>query len=314
MAMQAETTGNSYIPSKSLMKNRCVWKMGRNFSLTFASGMVVPLLLAIPALAVQSQAVNASSPSAASSEAALPPLPAGHSTAIGGSIRDVDPVLDRFTLSAYGQKPFRVYFDERTALFRDGKRISLHELQPCQHASVQTTLDGTSVFAVSIHVLSQAVPGDYEGEVLSYDPASGELSVALSAGRKPVRLLVTKDTVIEREGQGQFKASQSGPADLRVGALVSIKFDSDNKGHGVATRVAIRATPGADFLFSGDVLSIDSQAGILVLVDAHGDKRYQFSFNAREIPSSLSVRRGQHVRVRAEYDGTKYVAREISAY
>jgi hypothetical protein len=175
-------------------------------------------------------------------------------------------------------------------------------------------LDGTSVFAVSIHVLSQAVPGDYEGEVLSFDPTSGELSVALSAGRQPIKLIVTRDTVIEREGQGQFRSTPSGSSDLRAGTLVSIKFDSDNRGHGVATRIAIRATPGADFLFSGDVLSIDTQAGTLLLMDTRGDRRYQFSFNAQDIPSSLNIHRGQRVRVRAEYDGTQYVAREITAY
>jgi hypothetical protein len=277
---------------------------------------VVSCFFAVAPLAGQSQAVDATagSPSTLNGEAKLPPLPAGRSTAIGGAIRDVDPVLDRFTLSAYGQKPFKVYFDERTAFYRDGKRISLRELQPCQHASVQTTLEGTSVFAISIHVLSQAVTGDYEGEVLEYDPASGELTVALSAGRKPVSLLVTKDTLIEREGQGQFRSSPSGPPDLRPGSLVSIKFDSDNRGHGVATRIAIRATPGADFLFSGKVLSIDSQAGTLVLLDAGGDRRYQFSFNAQEIQSSLNIHKGQRVRIRAEYDGTQYVAREITAY
>lgn len=304
------------MPSKSLMPNRCAWKMGRNLLLTFASETMISCLFVAPVLTAQSQAVSATagSPSSLNGEAKLPPLPPGRSTAIGGAIRDVDPVLDRFTLSAYGEKPLKVFFDERTALFRDGKRISLRELQPCEHASVQTTLDGTYVFAVSIHVLSQAVLGTYEGEVLSYDPASGELSVALSAGSKPVRLVVTRNTVIEREGQGQFRVSQSGPSDLRTGTLVSIKFDSDNRGHGVATRIAIRATPGASFLFSGDVLSIDSQAGTLVLIDTRGENRYQFSFDVQEVPSSLNIHRGQHVRVRAEYDGTKYIAREISAY
>lgn len=304
------------MPSKSLMPE-CIYRQLRiDLVLTFACGTVIVCLFAVPALAGKGQAANGteSSPNALNGDVNLPPLPRGSSTVIGGEIRDVDPVLDRFTLSAYGQKPFKVFFDERTALFRDGKRISLRELQPCEHASVQTTLDGASVFAVSIHVLSQAVPGNYEGEVLSYDSASGELSVALSAGRKPVRLLVSRNTLILREGQGQFRATPSGPSDLRVGTLVSIQFDSDNRGHGVASRIWIRATPGAAFIFSGDVSSVDPQAGTLVLSDTRDDQRYQFSFNAQEVPSSLNIHRGQRVRVRAEYDGTKYVAREISPY
>src|SRR5579871_1678447 len=72
---------------------------------------------------------------------AIPPLPRGKSTILGGSIRDVDPVLDRFTLGIVGEKPMRILFDERTQLFIDGKKVPLRDLRPSSHASVQTTLD-----------------------------------------------------------------------------------------------------------------------------------------------------------------------------
>jgi len=296
------------------MNDRCVCTTRRLRSVVTATACL--LALVGPRLSGQSPVTNSAVDSASVSggEGKLPPLPRGSSTVIGGEIRDIDSVLDRFTLRAYGEKPLKVYFDERTQLFRDGKRISLRELQTCEHASVQTTLDGAYVFAVSIHILSQAVAGDYEGEVLDYRPDSGELSVALSAGRKPVKLLVSKDTLIEREGQGQFTASGSGPSDLQAGTLVAIKFDSDNQGHGVASRITIRATPGSSFLFSGEVLSVDAQKGSLLLSDSRDDQRYQISFDPRQVSSSESIRRGQRVRVRAEYDGTKYIAREISPY
>src|ERR1700739_4749954 len=62
--------------------------------------------------------------------ASLPPAPTGKSTIIGGEIRNVDPVLDQFTLKAYGQKSIKVFFDERTQIYRDGNRIPLRELGP----------------------------------------------------------------------------------------------------------------------------------------------------------------------------------------
>ena len=83
----------------------------------------------------------------------IPPLPKGTSTILGGSIRDIDPVLDRFMLHIIGEKPMRILYDQRTQVFVDGKRISLSQLHPAEHASVQTALDGTSVFAISVHIL-----------------------------------------------------------------------------------------------------------------------------------------------------------------
>ena len=67
----------------------------------------------------------------------MPPLPRGKSTILGGAIRDVDPVLDRFTLRIVGEKPIRILFDERTQVFLDGKKIPLRELRPSSHASVE---------------------------------------------------------------------------------------------------------------------------------------------------------------------------------
>ena len=93
----------------------------------------------------------------------MPPLPSGKSTILGGAIRDVDPVLDRFTLRIVGEKPIKILFDERTQIFQDGKKVPLRDLKPADHASVQTILDGTNVFALSVHVLSKSPEGDYQG-------------------------------------------------------------------------------------------------------------------------------------------------------
>ena len=113
-----------------------------------------------PATAAASASVNLTS---------LPAVPKGKSTILGGEIRSVDPVRDQLTLRVFGQRPVKVLFDERTQVYRDGKRISLLNLGPVGHASVQTVLDGTNVYALSIHMLSHLPEGEYQGHVLGFD-------------------------------------------------------------------------------------------------------------------------------------------------
>src|SRR5438874_2038300 len=83
----------------------------------------------------------------------LPALPQGKSTVLGGQITNVDPVLDQFTLRIFGQRPLKILFDERTQVYRNGTKIPLKDLRREEHASVETILEGTNVFAMSIHML-----------------------------------------------------------------------------------------------------------------------------------------------------------------
>src|SRR5580658_8877449 len=82
----------------------------------------------------------------------LPPMPRGKSTVIGGAIREVDRVRDQFTLNVFGGRALKVLFDERTKVYRDGIKSSIRDLHAGDHVSVETVLDGTTVFARSIHM------------------------------------------------------------------------------------------------------------------------------------------------------------------
>ncbi len=245
---------------------------------------------------------------------AIPPLPAGKSTILGGAIRDVDPVLDRFTLRIVGEKPIKILFDERTQVFMDGKKIPLSDLRPTSHASVQTTLDGTSVFALSVHILSQLQQGDYRGEVVSYNPSTGDLELAGGQGGQPIRFSVSSAASFIRKGQGSFVASQSGPSDLQKGSLVAIEFEPDGKGRGTITKVTVLATPGSQFVFSGNLIALDMHTGTMVVLDPTNNQNYQIEFNASSMASMPDVRPGQRVRVTAEYDGTRYLAHDVTPY
>jgi hypothetical protein len=244
----------------------------------------------------------------------MPPLPSGKSTILGGAIRDVDPVLDRFTLRIVGEKPIKILFDERTQVFLDGKRIPLGNLRPSSHASIETTLDGTSVFALSVHILSQLQSGAYRGEVMSYNATSGDLQLVSGQGGEPVRFTVSNAATFARMGQGSFVASQSGPSDLQKGALVSIDFEPDGKGRGTVTKVTVLATLGSQFVFSGNLIALDMHNGTMVLLDPTNNQSYQIQFNSSSMASMPDVRPGQRVRVQAEYDGTRYLAHNVIAY
>jgi hypothetical protein len=262
---------------------------------------------AVPISAVESETSSSVRPG-------IPPVPRGKSTIFGGEIRNVDPVRDQLTLKVFGERPMKILFDERTQVFRDGARISLRDLSPSDHASIQTTLDGTDVFAVSIHILSQSPEGEYQGQVLNYNPATGELVIGSGQLRgESFRLRVERNTSFIREGESAFRSAQAGPADLVKGALVSVSFESGVKDDVPARQITIFAVPGSAFVFSGNISSLDLHSGLLILVDPRDEKSYQVFFNAANLPGSQNLHLGDHVRVVADYDGSHYVANKIAA-
>jgi hypothetical protein len=282
--------------------------MNRFFAALVLGGVGLTLAPAAPAQSeTQPSAVKSDSPDLPS----LPPIPQGKSTIIGGEIRNVDPVLDRFTLKVFGQKSIKILYDSRTQVFRDGKRVPLRDLHPEAHASIQTILDGGNVFALSIHMLSQTPEGDLQGHILSYNAGTRELTVSSSSSREPIRLLVRADTNVVRQGQTAFTSEPSGDSDLVSGALVAVVFQSDKQGHGVASHITVLARPGSSFVFSGAITSLDVHAGLLVVVDPRDDKNYQINFDSTRIPGSENLRSGDHVRVTASFDGTVYTAVDI---
>jgi len=243
---------------------------------------------------------------------ALPAAPQGKSTILGGKIRQVDPVRDQFLLDIYGQRPMKILYDERTQVFLDGRRIPVRSLGSEDRASVQTILDGSNVFAISIHILTHAAEGDCEGRVVSYNPDSNALAIASDLSPEPVRLRVGADTAIERIGESEFTSVRSGVADLVPGALVDAAFTTDAGGRDVATRITVFAVPGAGFAFFGNISFLDLQRGLLTLVDPRDKRSYEIRFSPSSLPVSQSLHLGETVSVAAIYNGTQYEASTIT--
>jgi hypothetical protein len=242
----------------------------------------------------------------------LPPMPRGRSTVIGGAIRGVDRVRDQFTLNIFGGRRLKVLFDARTQVYRDGLKSDLRDLHPGDHVSVETVLEGTSVFARSIHLLSALPEGECEGQVLNYDPVSRELTVRDVLSREPVKLSVPAGTVFARQGQAASASMDVGSSELLKGTLVSVKFQSDNDGQGVVSQIAILATPGTAFVFVGNVVFLDLHSGLLALVDPRDERRYEVFFDSARFPMSREIHEGADVTLTADFDGSRYVARAIT--
>jgi hypothetical protein len=243
---------------------------------------------------------------------ALPPAPRGKTTIIGGQIRSFDPVRDQFSLRIYGQRPMKIWFDERTQVYRDGEKISVRELGPEDHASVQTILDGANVFAVSIHILSGTDEGECDGRVVKFNPDKGELVVASQMSPAPVTFMVPANINIARVGERGFTAGSSGVSDLVAGTLVSVSFGADTARRNVAREIKIVAVPGAAFVFTGNISFLDMQTGTMVLVDPRDGKSYQIHFDSARLPTSASLRAEANVTVTATYDGAQYAANAIA--
>lgn len=245
----------------------------------------------------------------------LPSVPSGKSTVIGGVIRTVDPVRDQLTLNVYGGgKPMKILFDERTQFYRDGVRTPLNNIRPEEHASVETILDGDDVFAVSVHMLSQSPLGECEGQVLAFDPRNGQVTVRNMLSGEPIKLTVEPKTMIARMGQPAFASTVTGTSDLMRGALISVKFESNNKGGAVADAISILATPGSGFYFSGNVTFLDLHAGLLALTDPRDQSSYTIAFDPARFPLSRQLHEGSRVGVSASFDGQRYVATKMALY
>lgn len=281
-------------------------------------------LLAVPFAGAQSDPL-AGSQAAVSADIAsggpsslgnvLPPLPAlphGRTTVIGGVIRKVDAVRDQITLDVYGSKSMKINFDERTRAFSDGQKTPVDALRPGEHASVETVLDGTDVFAQSIHMLSQTPGGECQGQVLGYDPSTRQLTVRDALSQAPIRLTVPSGASIARVGQPSFAAANVNPSDLTSGSLVKVAFNANNQGGGVASQITILASPGAQFIFTGNVAFLDMHANTLVVQDPTNDQSYKISFSPTQFPVSHELREGTHVRVKASFNGSGYVASDIA--
>ncbi len=237
----------------------------------------------------------------------MPPTPKGKSTVIGGRIGQLDPVRDQFRLEVYGSKPLKLLYDARTELYRDGVRAPLSSLRSGERASVETTLDGTAVFALKLHVLSAAPKGDCSGQVQAWDPVRGWLEVVCRDAGARVDFRVRQATEISSKD-----GTPSGSG-LGNGDLVEVAFEPNPNGQGTATRILLVAKVGASFVLHGELVSLDISAGRMIVMDARENTSYALSFTPGALPSTTEIQQGTKVKVDARFNGTGYTAVSVDS-
>lgn len=272
--------------------------------------MVCALVAAtLPSFAAGGGAGDSLTPTAPSdtrSTSDLPPLPPGRATVLGGTIASVDHLRDRMILQVFGGGRTVVAFDVRTHVYRDGKTASLDDLKNGERVYADTVLDGTQVFARNINVGTAAVSGQTSGQIVSFDPATGELTLRNALSLIPWRMRLTAETVILR---GDHPAS---PAELQPGGLVDVAFLPNQDGRVTVRQISILASPGMTFLFSGRLEHFDLRRGLLTVVDPRDQKSYQVSFDPNVRGLTRDVHEGMDVTVSASFDGQRYTAHSIA--
>jgi hypothetical protein len=236
----------------------------------------------------------------------VPPLPKGKATLIGGTIQSVDHVRDRLLLQVFAGRKMLVLFDERTRFFRDGKVASLGDLKKGDRAYLDTTLDGTDIFARSIRIASAVPSGQSSGQIVGFDNQTRQLTVRDSISPEPVTMRLAPDATIVSGDRSV------GAAELRPGALVALTFDPAADKTPTVREVSILASPGTTFVFVGRIEHLDLRRGLLVLVDPRDNKNYDLYFDPAARALTRDLRPGANVTVQANFDGTRYQSRDIA--
>jgi hypothetical protein len=233
-----------------------------------------------------------------------PSLPQGKATLVGGTLTKLDRVRDQITVRPFGGKDVRILFDGRTQIYRDGTKIPLTELRGAEKIYVDTIIDGSTIFAKNIRLLTRPSPGESRGQIVSFDRDTNELVVNDVLSPKPVKLHITLDTKITRDQQ------TASVADLHLRSLIEVKFGPES-GQVVAREIAIMAQPGTNFNFAGRVTNLDLHAGLLVVEDPRDRKTYEVHFDPAAVRINGDLVEGAEVAVIADFDGTRYTTNAI---
>jgi len=230
----------------------------------------------------------------------LPRLKRDRASLIGGTLESIDRLRDRFILRPFGRGKLTIVFDPRTQFVREGKAAGAQDMHPGDRVYVETVLDGTAVFAKTIHVLTGAALGATFGQVIAYDAAQGSLSIRDQLSSRPVQFHITSQTIVTGAGVGP-------------GALVQVSF-LPGKGPALVREILVLAAPGSVFTFAGRITFLDFASHELVLANASDDNRYEIQFNPATLETDAKERlqEGASVTVAARFNGQRYVAESVT--
>jgi hypothetical protein len=235
-----------------------------------------------------------------------PPFPSGSTTLVGGIIRNVDRIRNRMVINVFGGGRWKIAFDERTHIFRNGAETTELALKKGERVYVDTMSDNNNhdIFARNIRLGVAAPPADASGQITSVDTAHGEVALRDNINSVPVHFGVDKETQITN---GNTPINLGA---LKPGALVHVKFSAQSGYRGIAREITVIAMPGAAFTFVGKVTFLDVHRGILAIQNADG-RTYDIHFSRTQLPEVNSLTVGTRVNLVAIFEGSQYTAQSM---
>jgi len=235
----------------------------------------------------------------------LPPVPKANATLVGGTVERIDLVRDKVTVRLFGGGKESFLFDPRTQIFRGRRTVTVADLHEGDRIYLDTILEGSNVFARSMRLNVAHATGTSQGVVVRFRNDRGELTLRDALSPNSVDVRVTASTTVLQDNRAVTINA------LVPGSLVSVVFSSAAGAGNTATKISILAQPGTKYTFSGQVVHIDLRTGLLVLNSSTDHKTYEV-YLATGLSPDENLRPGANVTVTTDFDGQRYVARNIS--
>lgn len=237
-----------------------------------------------------------------------PPTPTGSTTLVGGTIQSVDRIRNRMMVRVFGGGHWRVNFDERTHIFRNGAETTPLALKKGERVYVDTMADQANhdIFARNIRLGVTAPPADADGQVESVDAAHGEIVLRDRINSVPVHFGIDRETRITHG------LSPATLRDLKPGSLVHVKFAPESSNRGIAREISIVAAPGSAFTFAGKLTYLDLRRGLLAIQNESDGRSYDIKFSRQAVDDLQNLAVGSRVTIVATFEGTGYDAKTVT--
>lgn len=237
-----------------------------------------------------------------------PPIPDGKTTLVGGMVTGVDHIHNRMTVKVFRGDPWKIAFDERTHIFRNGAETTQLAIKKGERVYVDTMLDPErhEVFARNVRLGVAAAAADADGQITEVNPEHGTVQMRDKINSEPVHFTVDANTRII------YGSQPESLSDLKPGTLVHVQFSPSQSNRGIAREISIIAAPGSAFTYIGKITYLDMHRGMLAMQNSLDNKNYEIHFDPAHLDIRDSLAVGSEVRIVAVFEGTRYVAQTIT--
>lgn len=237
---------------------------------------------------------------------ALPAVPKGKVSVVGGTVNKVDLVHDQLVIRVFGGKDLQLSVDPRSSVLQDNRPITLSQLRPGMSVSVDTLADGRVLFAKTVRVNTSSNPAEIRGQVTSYDSSRQIATVHDELYPSEVKVRLTPHTKFTKDGRA-IEAKT-----LRTGDLVRVVLSNAQQSSDAADTIEIVAEPGNRFVFDGTLAAIDLRMHTMTILNKTDGAMHEVSIGPLDQETLRSLREGAEISVETQFDGTRYVARSLS--